>query len=148
MIMDEIGPGELHGAHLLNDEEAAAAGLERVADEADAAPSQTDLDEMDLSPLDEEGIATTEAEHDESPSNGKNDAVESMENFGNNLKGLYGTNYFVLETTKAARRTAKTASAPKAVGQVAFWTPLVFPEIPAKGDFDVSNLRKSQYFFS
>ncbi|KAG9237814.1 mitochondrial DNA-directed RNA polymeras-like protein [Amylocarpus encephaloides] len=28
------------------------------------------------------------------------------------------------------------------------WCPLVFPKLPKKGDFDVSRLKKSQYFFS
>ncbi|KAH6894549.1 DNA-directed RNA polymerase [Thelonectria olida] len=28
------------------------------------------------------------------------------------------------------------------------WLPLVFPAVPAKGDFDVSQLRESKYFFS
>lgn len=28
------------------------------------------------------------------------------------------------------------------------WLPLSFPEVPAKGDFDVNELRKSDYFFS
>ena len=28
------------------------------------------------------------------------------------------------------------------------WLPLVFPEVPKKGDFDVSRLKDSQYFFS
>ncbi|KAF5973406.1 DNA-directed RNA polymerase mitochondrial [Fusarium coicis] len=29
-----------------------------------------------------------------------------------------------------------------------FWRPLTFPELPKKGDFDVKQLRESQYFFS
>ena len=28
------------------------------------------------------------------------------------------------------------------------WTPIEFPELPSKGDFDVTNLRESKYFFS
>ncbi|KAK3900533.1 hypothetical protein C8A05DRAFT_17171 [Staphylotrichum tortipilum] len=99
---------------------------------------------------DEEG-SELEAAAEEGETVGRADKeVESMEKFGAGLKHLYGTNYFEIETNKAARRTrtAKAMATTKVIGQVAFWTPLVFPPIPKKGDFDVSSLRKSQYFFS
>ncbi|KKF96570.1 DNA-directed RNA polymerase mitochondrial [Ceratocystis platani] len=43
-----------------------------------------------------------------------------------------------------ARKTKTT----KAVVTTPVWLPLSFPEIPAKGDFDVRRLRESKYFFS
>lgn len=32
--------------------------------------------------------------------------------------------------------------------QIALWLPLTLPDIPQKGDFDVTQLRESKYFFS
>jgi DNA-directed RNA polymerase len=32
--------------------------------------------------------------------------------------------------------------------KILLWVPLEFPEVPKKGDFDVSRLRDSTYFFS
>ncbi|KAL8824519.1 MAG: hypothetical protein Q9191_005000 [Dirinaria sp. TL-2023a] len=36
----------------------------------------------------------------------------------------------------------------KRMNNVWLWLPLTFPPVPKKGDFDVSRLKKSQYFFS
>ncbi|KAI1334867.1 DNA-dependent RNA polymerase [Xylariaceae sp. FL0016] len=45
--------------------------------------------------------------------------------------------------------TAKTTKAKsKTRSQVFLWLPLSFPPIPKKGDFDVTRLKDSQYFFS
>ena len=32
--------------------------------------------------------------------------------------------------------------------QMYFWTPLTFPPVPKKGDFDIKRLKDSKYFFS
>ncbi|KAK8163332.1 hypothetical protein BC567DRAFT_273475 [Phyllosticta citribraziliensis] len=45
--------------------------------------------------------------------------------------------------TQAAKRKY-----PKKTGSRKFWIPMSFPDVPAKGEFDVRVLRESQYFFS
>lgn len=50
------------------------------------------------------------------------------------------------ETKKAAQKSAAKAKTKGA--DISIWLPLTFPEVPKKGDFDVSRLRDSQYFFS
>ncbi|KAF2451483.1 DNA/RNA polymerase [Karstenula rhodostoma CBS 690.94] len=47
--------------------------------------------------------------------------------------------------SKQEKRKAKTGGASQTV---AVWLPLTFPPVPKKGDWDVSRLRESQYFFS
>ncbi|KAL2164816.1 hypothetical protein VTH06DRAFT_112 [Thermothelomyces fergusii] len=73
----------------------------------------------------------------------KSKVTEGMKNFAANLKELHGTNYFVMEMVKPKRR-----STPKKAAQIEIWLPLTFPEIPKKGDFDVTQLKDSKYFFS
>jgi DNA-directed RNA polymerase len=45
-------------------------------------------------------------------------------------------------------KSKKTALKKRHEGKVLVWVPLVFPEVPEKGDFDVSRLKDSTYFFS
>ena len=47
-----------------------------------------------------------------------------------------------------ANTVANSKRAPKVELKIPLWVPLTFPDVPAKGDFDVSRLRESQYFFS
>ncbi|CAK7213117.1 DNA-directed RNA polymerase [Sporothrix bragantina] len=49
--------------------------------------------------------------------------------------------------TKSQKAAAAVALAAKQ-NSVEIWVPLTFPEIPAKGDFDVQRLKESDYFFS
>ncbi|CAK7270758.1 DNA-directed RNA polymerase [Sporothrix epigloea] len=67
---------------------------------------------------------------------------------------IAGTGHFearLRDLKKPLTKTQKAAQA-KAVAAkqnaVEVWVPLTFPEIPAKGDFDVQRLRDSDYFFS
>jgi len=46
--------------------------------------------------------------------------------------------------TKIARRMNRKGTEQK----IMVWAPLTFPAVPKKGDFDVSRLRESAYFFS
>ncbi|EPE35253.1 DNA/RNA polymerase [Glarea lozoyensis ATCC 20868] len=46
------------------------------------------------------------------------------------------------------RAKVKRANAPRKLGPVSVWLPITFPQHPQKGDFDVSRLRDSKYFFS
>jgi len=70
--------------------------------------------------------------------------IAGMESFGTQLQKLHGTNYFVTELNRAARKKEMAKRSPK----LALWLPLTFPEIPKKGNFDVTKLRGSKYFFS
>jgi len=45
--------------------------------------------------------------------------------------------------SKAAKGTKKKTHTRK----IYVWLPMTFPEVPAKGDFDVTRLRASKYFF-
>lgn len=71
---------------------------------------------------------------------------EGIESFGKQLQALSGTNYFLMEMTKSTRQQEKKKSS-KAV-QLSLWLPLTFPAIPKKGNFDVTMLKESKYFFS
>src|SRR5690242_19538322 len=123
--------------------------------EALATPDMVDsqMDAEELAAAEEEGDASTfEAGDVEEPATREAEArspqeakdIASMESFGTHLKGLHGTNYFVMEMTKSARKKEVTKKAPK----TPLWLPLTFPDIPKKGNFDVTKLRGSKYFFS
>ncbi|AEO66530.1 ae40eba9-3164-45ce-8854-00a6f3c02bcc [Thermothielavioides terrestris] len=74
----------------------------------------------------------------------KSKELKGMENFGNQLAALHGSNYFVMEMTKSIRREGRYTKTPP----VWLWMPLTFPDIPKKGSFDVAKLKESKYFFS
>ncbi|KAL2176962.1 uncharacterized protein P884DRAFT_260472 [Thermothelomyces heterothallicus CBS 202.75] len=76
----------------------------------------------------------------------RNKVTEGLKNFAAHLKELHGTNYFVMEMNKPKRKKERSGSKP--VSQVELWLPLTFPAIPKKGDFDVTQLKDSKYFFS
>ncbi|KAI1760854.1 DNA/RNA polymerase [Hypoxylon sp. FL1150] len=68
------------------------------------------------------------------------------------LQSMLDVNQFEAHITGDARRVAREAekkarAKSKSVG-ISLWMPLTFPEVPKKGDFDVSQLKDSQYFFS
>ncbi|KAI9679312.1 MAG: DNA-directed RNA polymerase [Caeruleum heppii] len=50
--------------------------------------------------------------------------------------------------TKITASKSPKEKRPAAQGVTKLWLPLTFPAVPRKGDFDVSRLKKSQYFFS
>lgn len=56
------------------------------------------------------------------------------------------------EPVQSAETTAKKPKKPRKAGTLAqklyLWMPLTFPPAPPKGEFDVSKLKESQYFFS
>lgn len=62
-----------------------------------------------------------------------------------NASGKYETDYFVDKLEPKKPQSAKSPAKPRPI-QV--WLPLSFPDVPAKGDFDVNSLRNSEYFFS
>ncbi|CAK7211550.1 DNA-directed RNA polymerase [Sporothrix curviconia] len=67
---------------------------------------------------------------------------------------IAGTGHFearLRDLKKPLTRSQKAAQAEALAAKqnaVQIWVPLTFPEIPAKGDFDVQRLKESDYFFS
>ncbi|KAI5362884.1 Putative DNA-directed RNA polymerase, phage-type, DNA-directed RNA polymerase domain superfamily [Septoria linicola] len=51
------------------------------------------------------------------------------------------------EKWKPARKPFEKKKAKALVRKLYVWLPLTFPDVPAKGDFDVRRLRESRYFF-
>jgi DNA-directed RNA polymerase len=70
-------------------------------------------------------------------------ALAAMESFGVQLKELQGTNFFLMEMNRSAKPPPR-----KRPAQISIWLPLTFPEIPKKGNLDVTKLKESKYFFS
>ncbi|OTA96122.1 hypothetical protein M434DRAFT_393206 [Hypoxylon sp. CO27-5] len=68
------------------------------------------------------------------------------------FKSMLEISRFESELTGQAKEAAQKASAKSKLKKKStglnVWLPLTFPEVPKKGDFDVSRLRDSQYFFS
>lgn len=60
------------------------------------------------------------------------------------LTAMVGTNHFSTTVTMPKRRVVKAREVPT----LQVWLPLTFPDIPQKGDFDVTRLKSSEYFFS
>ncbi|KAF2103194.1 DNA/RNA polymerase [Rhizodiscina lignyota] len=52
------------------------------------------------------------------------------------------------EPSEGGAKTSKPTKQFKTEPKIPLWVPLTFPDVPAKGDFDVTRLRDSQYFFS
>ncbi|KAL3953904.1 hypothetical protein ACCO45_011860 [Purpureocillium lilacinum] len=67
------------------------------------------------------------------------DAMEMSERLMDDMKSTY----FETQMTGQKRSRAKARRTP-----VPVWLPLTIPAIPEKGDFDVTRLRESKYFFS
>ncbi|OTB19972.1 hypothetical protein K445DRAFT_313764 [Daldinia sp. EC12] len=127
---------------LSNTEEMEAMTLGTIPDEkemlADALRSIDENDEDDLASAPELGEAPE---------------WESSAEIGNMIKQLKaGTavSFFESELNgSSAKSVMKTKpKSKKSQAAINVWLPLTFPEVPQKGDFDVSRLRDSQYFFS
>ncbi|KAI1103100.1 DNA/RNA polymerase [Jackrogersella minutella] len=75
------------------------------------------------------------------------DDIEGELGFSNpeHFKALMDVSRFESEITGAAKAKAKK---PTNLGSLNIWLPLNFPDVPAKGDFDVARLKESKYFFS
>ncbi|KAI1735767.1 DNA-directed RNA polymerase [Xylaria scruposa] len=57
-------------------------------------------------------------------------------------------NVTAFEASLKKQTAPDTANKKAKVDYISIWLPLTFPAIPSKGDFDVSELKGSQYFFS
>ncbi|KAI0453122.1 DNA-directed RNA polymerase [Xylaria acuta] len=62
------------------------------------------------------------------------------------VKGLLNVTAF--EASLKKMTALDTANTKAKLDYISIWLPLTFPAIPAKGDFDVSELKSSKYFFS
>ncbi|KAH6856247.1 hypothetical protein B0I37DRAFT_366904 [Chaetomium sp. MPI-CAGE-AT-0009] len=92
------------------------------------------------------GAAAEEHRAEEPAPEGK--SFEGLKNFAASLEELYGTNYFMMEMTKSKRAQETREKSSSSKSQTSLWLPLTFPAIPKKGDFDVTQLKGSKYFFS
>ncbi|KAI1201347.1 DNA-directed RNA polymerase [Nemania serpens] len=66
------------------------------------------------------------------------------------VKGLMDVSHFEATLKRMNAAQAPVSTRPKTIDYhlVSLWLPLTFPPIPAKGDFDVKDLKTSKYFFS
>ncbi|KAI1386405.1 DNA/RNA polymerase [Hypoxylon trugodes] len=92
---------------------------------------------------------TTASEAEENDDNDLSEAASPGKNYHTNIehvKSLLGVTLFESELTGVAGKKLKKKADPQT--GINIWLPLTFPKVPEKGDFDVSRLKDSQYFFS
>ncbi|KAI0844507.1 DNA/RNA polymerase [Daldinia vernicosa] len=77
----------------------------------------------------------------------ESDTNPSMKEVMDNLLDGVNVSRFEQELSGSIQKTAKAKAKTKPTF-INVWLPLDFPEVPEKGDFDVTRLRDSQYFFS
>lgn len=103
-----------------------------------------ELDDGDGGVLDEHAVG--DAEDDEFL------ATETLEGSDELQQGEADGMEFVEKYTKVSHFQERLAPPKRAkstyVAPVSLWLPLSFPDVPEKGDFDVTQLRQSDYFFS
>jgi DNA-directed RNA polymerase len=97
--------------------------FESAGDESEFQLPPKELDEMALGAIPPEAAAEVEASINNATDEPSNGAID-------------------LKSKKATPKTKRHE------GKVLVWVPLVIPEVPKKGDFDVSRLKDSTYFFS
>ncbi|KAI5805117.1 hypothetical protein EDC01DRAFT_685897 [Geopyxis carbonaria] len=118
----ELGSQEEKATEFIDDEE--INGEEVLADEEVAEDSEDTEPEIEALQDGEEGEGEDDADEE------KLDEVEDTE-----FKPEVDT-------------TTKKAKPPQNGPPVYIWVPLKFPELPPKGEFDVTRLKESKYFFS
>lgn len=90
------------------------------------------------------GATELGAIHDEVVSDDIDDAKEA----GQTDIDSFLTHEPGVQEHQGAKKKHASTSALKNEPIIDFWSPIIFPDVPAKGDFDVRRLRDSQYFFS
>lgn len=113
--------------------ETPASIFESTVDAPQFQPPLEDLEEMKLGAIPEEHVLSDETLAFD-PSKVRSDVRDAIEA---EVEGL------AVGQKLAANRTNKPLEK-----KIFIWVPLSFPEVPKKGDFDVSRLRDSTYFFS
>ncbi|KAI1776892.1 DNA/RNA polymerase [Hypoxylon cercidicola] len=127
-----------------------------IFEEMSATQPMSTIDEMESLGLGnipgEDAAETTEAvlnEEDEELNTHSDDKDE--EDATELLKSAISANRFEAHISGDAERSRKETSdkfkARNTLG-LKIWLPLTFPNVPKKGDFDVSRLKESKYFFS
>lgn len=141
MVLNEVEPEDLEQPAVEDD---AVGAEESVADaEAEKTPEMDEFagaaDEALAAEADEDDVASDTLGQDSA----KAESIDDDDNGQGNKRKLPSmSNYFVQQTQTKYRARQSTKN------KVSFWVPLTFPDIPKKGDFDVSKLRDSKYFFS
>lgn len=103
-------------------------------------PSNEEIAEVALGSITSKSQAGLEDEVDfKEPSREPGEQPEKM-------KELMDVTHFEATLKKMTALTAPSAKVK--LDYVSLWLPLTFPPIPAKGDFDVQELKSSKYFFS
>ena len=102
-------------------------------DPDDAGDGAVDSDQ-DVESQEEEGEEGTEEEEEE----GTEEEEEEEEETASKFKSK----------SKAKRRPATVKPEAEKLFAVRLWAPVNFPPVPKKGEFDVSRLKNSEYFFS
>lgn len=114
---------------------AGAAGAAPAKRAGNNAPTAAEGDETDAM---EEG----EAERDE------NELLEGVMGEKHSPAADYGAEQEDNEGAEEKQPAAKTSRWRSRTAITKFWLPVDFPAVPKKGDFDVTRLRESTYFFS
>ncbi|XXG98516.1 G4 quadruplex nucleic acid binding protein [Hypoxylon texense] len=111
-----------------------------------------DIPEEDAAKTMEAALNEEDDEELDAVSDDRDDADILVPEDSEQLKSMLGVNRFesyikghAQREAKAAREKAKAKS--RHTG-TSIWLPLTFPEVPKKGDFDVTQLKESEYFFS
>ncbi|KAI1377750.1 DNA/RNA polymerase [Hypoxylon crocopeplum] len=125
--MEELGLGNIPGTDTTTE---AVTGEESNEDDL-AAASDVEKDDADTDP---------DVEKDDAD-------IDLGEHFKNLLAVSPFESHITGEAQKSAKKSLAKSKAKSSAG-LNVWLPLAFPEVPKKGDFDVSRLKDSQYFFS
>ncbi|KAI1809939.1 DNA-dependent RNA polymerase [Poronia punctata] len=110
---------------------------EKLSSADETLPVNEDIDEVALGGLSNAELG--ESEEGENMAVRKNDLGMDTER----VQGLMKVTHFEATLKKMSGPQSKKSSSPMEI-----WVPITFPDIPVKGDFDVTQLKDSQYFFS
>ncbi|KAK4454202.1 hypothetical protein QBC34DRAFT_155116 [Podospora aff. communis PSN243] len=153
----EVDPTELEDDHdgiaLADDAGADAAVEARDADEEDAAEFPDEEDAADP-PEAEDMVDSLEAEQASEeleefepsvakPYNGGGISAAKIEQYAKAAMVDDGEGFF---KSKLRQRLGRGGAKGRGIQRI--WLPIVFPDIPKKGDFNVQQLKSSKYFFS
>ncbi|KAJ4300088.1 DNA-directed RNA polymerase [Collariella sp. IMI 366227] len=144
MIEPDVEPGELRE----EDDEVSSVVRESLDGEDDlldgaAAEEGLDMEEpgTEVPGMDDPESVTPAAAH-----------IQALATkLGKTVDEVRSSSYFhskILKTPAAPTSTTKPKSKTSRPAMISVWMPLTFPAIPKKGDFDVTKLKESKYFFS
>jgi len=107
-------------------------------------PENSDIltDEDETSDLTEPVLS----DHDDVDVTGDDKVAKAAED-ADVLDDATGETGETVPTIEELKKKAASVAKKQQVRKVYVWLPLKFPEVPEKGDFDVTRLKESQYFF-